>query len=142
MNTQPIKVVFDASTRVTWLVRLVLEGQSYGRGLVHDKAEPMVEFFDTRYPMTDLGQFVSRYYLSTFLQACEDPGVFCLDTGSPDWSLSAKALTDVYAWLKSQGPAARFLAAKPCFVQECTSRLCRPARTPRISAESSAAPAA
>lgn len=133
MNTLPIKVVFDASTRVTWLIRLVLQGQTYGRGVVHDKPEPLVEFFDTRHPVTALGQFVSRYYLSTLLDACEDPGVFCLDTGSRDWSLSAKALSDVYAWLKEQSAVAHFVAAKPCFVPECTSRQCRPPRGARRS---------
>ena len=53
-------------------VRLVCKGSSYGLNdcLVHDKDEPMVEFYDATYERDarfDLGrgQFVTRYYLDT-----------------------------------------------------------------------------
>src|SRR5437899_65527 len=56
----------------TFNVRLVRRGDRYGlnEGLVHDKNEPLVEFWDATYEhdprfTPGLGQFTSRYYLST-----------------------------------------------------------------------------
>ena len=41
-------------------VRIVRAGDRYGRDncLTHDKDEPLVEFYDSRYPHTEYGQFV------------------------------------------------------------------------------------
>jgi hypothetical protein len=53
-------------------VRVVRSGDHYGRNdcLVHDKDEPLVEFWDATYEhdprfTPGLGQFASSYYLST-----------------------------------------------------------------------------
>src|SRR5690606_39865054 len=49
----------------------LLNGDSYGLNgcLIHEENDPMIEFYDTRYHLSNdwegLGQFVSRYYLST-----------------------------------------------------------------------------
>lgn len=95
-----IKIIRDSVTNLTWALRLVQFGDNYGRNdqLVHDKAEPMVEFFDTRYSHEPLGQFVSRYYLSTLLDREADVGLN-LDGGVPSWSVSAAAMNVVYQWL-------------------------------------------
>lgn len=50
--------------------------------------EPLIEFYDRRYPHTELGQFVTRYYAST-LAACKSGGGLCLDGGIYDWQISA-----------------------------------------------------
>jgi hypothetical protein len=41
-----IKVVHDAETNQTWVVRRVLAGDTYGKDdcLTHEKLEPLVEF--------------------------------------------------------------------------------------------------
>lgn len=62
---------------ITFNVRLVLKGDNYGRNgcLIHNEEDPMIEFYDTRYDLDDwegLGQFVSRYYLSTLLERDTD----------------------------------------------------------------------
>lgn len=66
-NTKITEVVNDDGR--TFTVRIIHEGDRYGRDdcLTHDESEPMVEFFDKTYieGFTPLGQFVSRYYLST-----------------------------------------------------------------------------
>jgi len=83
-------------------VRIVNNGQRYGAtgSLVHDKDDPLVEFYDSRYPHTDYGQFVSRYYASTLLEG-ENRGL-CLDGGNADsWSVSADGMTLVRAYLKA-----------------------------------------
>lgn len=97
-----IKIIRDAVTNLTWALRLVQFGDNYGRNdqLVHDQAEPMVEFFDTRYTHEPLGQFVSRYYLSTLLDRQADVGL-SLDGGVPSWSVSAEAMNVVYQWLRA-----------------------------------------
>ena len=48
---------------------MVYKGDSYGLNncLTHTKIEPMVDIYDSRYPHTEHGQFVSRYYASTLL---------------------------------------------------------------------------
>ena len=88
-------------------VRVVNQGDKYGRNLclTHSKPEPMVEFYDSRYPHTEFGQFVSRYYVATILG--EDgygsgQGGLCLDGGNADvWSVSAEDMDTVRAFLKS-----------------------------------------
>ena len=56
-------------------MRIVRQGDAYGREmcLTHDRDMPLVEFYDATYDFetapdgTNLGQFVSRYYLDTLL---------------------------------------------------------------------------
>jgi hypothetical protein len=80
-------------------VRIVNKGDKYGLNdcLVNDKA-PMVEFYDTRYPHTQYGQFVSRYYVDTILDG-SDCGL-CLDGGVPSWTVSAEDMKTVRGFLK------------------------------------------
>lgn len=87
----------DFKTGLTFTVRLVCTGGKYGARncLTHDKAEPLVEFYDDRYPMSQdpngehLGQFVSRYYAETLLEARTSGGL-CLDGGNAEvWTLDA-----------------------------------------------------
>lgn len=89
-------------------VRIVRKGDRYGRDfcLTHDKEdEPLVEFYDTRYPHTEYGQFVSRYYVSTLLSdkgnGPKNTGL-CLDGGVPSWTVSAKDMDTVRAYLREQ----------------------------------------
>ena len=70
-------------------VRLVNKNDKYGREwcLTHNENEPMVEFYDSRFSdlNTGLGQFVSRYYVSTMMEV--ENGLN-LDTGIDDWEIS------------------------------------------------------
>lgn len=59
--------------------------------------QPLVEFYDRRYPHTPDGQFVSRYYESTLLERM-DLGLN-LDGGIPDWRIDSVAMIVVRAWL-------------------------------------------
>ena len=81
-------------------VRVLNKGDKYGRDfcLTHTKDEPLVEFYDNRYPHTQFGQFVSRYYVETILE--RDTGGLCLDGGVPDWTVSADDMTTVRNFLK------------------------------------------
>lgn len=85
---------------VPFNVRIVRKGDRYGLDdkLVHDKADPMVEFFDARHMHTPRGQFVSRYYLSTLREREVDRGLN-LYGGEPEWYLDASAMREVHAWL-------------------------------------------
>lgn len=80
-------------------VRIVFKGDAYGLNgcLTHEKDEPLVEFYDSRYPHTEWGQFVSRYYVSTILQRRNDG--LCLDGGVEAWSVCAKDMATVRTWL-------------------------------------------
>lgn len=86
-------------------VRIVNEGQKYGLNeqLTHENKEPLVEFYDNRYPHTQYGQFVSRYNLNTLLDRQENIGL-CLDGGVSDWSIDSETMKTVTSWLKTQQP--------------------------------------
>jgi len=75
-------------------VRFVNKGDTYGRDfcLTHDKDEPMIEFYDARYPHTEFGQFVSRYYVETLRG---HTGGLILDGGIPAWTVSASGMEQV-----------------------------------------------
>lgn len=89
-------------------VRIVRAGDRYGRDncLTYDKDEPLVEFYDNRYPHTEHGQFVSRYYVATILgtdRYGSGEGGLCLDGGNRDqWTVSEKDMDTVREYLKNQ----------------------------------------
>lgn len=110
-----------AANGVTFLVRLVRLGDPYGREfcLTHDGSDALLEFYDTRYPFwydyvgpkadaiaanaPVLGQFASRYCLSTLTQGgCR--GGLNLDDGVPDWRLDAESMANVLAWAEALPP--------------------------------------
>lgn len=122
-------VVHEEANQFTWIVRLVWPGDHCGAGfgrplqeskasvsveqgartygdLVHDAKEPSVEFFDPRYPFSNLGQFVSSYLASTLVEKPYDRGLL-LDTGSPDWVVSPQAMEQVRSWLRFRLEAAQ-----------------------------------
>lgn len=84
-----------------WNVRIVNTGDNYGLNmcLLNVKA-PMVEFYDVRYPHTQYGQFVSRYYISTILGDKEYPNGLCLDGRVAAWHVSAEDMQQVITFLK------------------------------------------
>ena len=81
-------------------IRIIRAGDAYGRDdcLLHNEKEPMIEFYDPRYPHTNLGQFVSRYYLKTLLdsrmQICNNG--LCLDAGIKDWRVSPAQMIEIF----------------------------------------------
>lgn len=87
-------------------VRVVNQGDKYGRDfcLTHDKSNPLVEFYDARYPHTEFGQFVSSYYVSTILGTDgygRAEGGLCLDGGNAsEWTVSADDMATVRNFLK------------------------------------------
>ena len=59
--------------------------------------QPLIEFYDRRYPHTQDGQFVgARYYVSTIRNG--DAGLI-LDGGIPNWQIDADTMRLVRTWL-------------------------------------------
>lgn len=89
--------------RLTWAVRVVEKGESYGlrNCLTYEKDEPLVEFYDTRFPHTNLGQFVSRYNLSTLVESHPYGQGLCLYGGVPDWTIYDECFGKIQDWLMS-----------------------------------------
>ena len=80
-------------------VRTVRTGDRYGANdcLTHDKAEPMIEFYDARQDPAKFGprgQFVSRYYLKTLRFSNARADGLMLDNASPDWFVTAAELAE------------------------------------------------
>jgi hypothetical protein len=86
-------------------VRVVNKGDKYGLNfcLTHDGDKPLVEFYDVRYPHTEFGQFVSRYYVETILSdkgnGPKNSGLN-LHGGVPEWTVSERHMDIVRAYLK------------------------------------------
>ena len=101
----------NGSTGLSFNARIVRQGDSYGRDfkLTHDGAEPLVEFYDKRFPHTTdpegvvLGQFVSRYRLSTLFPDGVSQGGLNLDGGISAWSLDAEAMEDLAVNIRAMG---------------------------------------
>ena len=91
-----------------WAVRIVRTGDAYGLDdrLTHDKADPLVEFYDTRQAGPKFGprgQFVSRYDLSTLLDHRPGAGL-CLQGGVPSWTVTGADFERVAAFLRTVTP--------------------------------------
>jgi len=111
-----------------WLVRLVRPGDRYGAEfcLVHGEPKknqpgkfrliPMVEFYSYKKPAIDydftgsreeaeksgapeLGQYVSRYYLDTFVEVAEKKLGLNLCGYVPDWQVDFALVERVAKWL-------------------------------------------
>lgn len=91
------------SRGIKFNVRLVHQGDKYGLNncLTHEQKEPLVEFYDTRYPHTEFGQFVTRYNMSTLLERTAHVGLD-LDGGIPDWKIDVEGMAKVTSWLESE----------------------------------------
>ena len=94
-------------------MRIVRRGDQYGLDgcLTHDKDEPLVEFYDTRYEAgswSGFGQFVSRYYVGTLLEHSDRHGLI-LHGGVAEWVVSATGMARVVQYLKAECPD-----VKPC----------------------------
>ena len=90
------------SNGISFNIKLVNQGENYGLNnkLTNDNEDPLVEFYDARYPHTELGQFVTRYSLSTLTEDGKKGGLN-LQGGVPDWYVSEDAMNQVRDWLKS-----------------------------------------
>ena len=101
---------FTAANGIPFTIRIVFKGGQYGLNdcLVHDKAEPMIEFHDARYKTRgfdpELGQFVTRYYLKTLLGLDQwgsgnvRNGIN-LHLGEPNWKIDGETLVKIVSWV-------------------------------------------
>jgi hypothetical protein len=65
-----------------------------------NQTDSVVEFYDSRYPHTPDGQFISRYYASTLL---EDEGMchgMDLYGGEKDWKINGPEIELVRGWVR------------------------------------------
>lgn len=92
---------------IIFSARLVVENDFYGSNFStqHLEKEPIIEFFDARFKDPNyqldgvyLGQFISRYDLSTFNTI--KTGVF-LCSGASEWSLNPENVQIVQEWAKN-----------------------------------------
>ena len=93
-------------------VKLVLPGDEYGRDdcLTNERDEPLVEFYDDKYrkdgKFGPLGQFISRYRMSTLIGDQWGPrnSALMLWGSEPSWTLDKEGVAKVLAWLEEWAP--------------------------------------
>lgn len=108
------RVVNDAGR--AFHVRLVRHGDRYGLNdcLVHDKVDPLVEFYDATYEndrrfTPGLGQFASRYSLSTLTgnpggygnDHLHSPRGIALCGHVPEWTVTGGNVVDAIAAIEA-----------------------------------------
>ena len=88
--------------RIRWQVRVVREGDQYGRGgqLTHRGETPLVEFWDMD-QFKGIGQFVSRYYLDTIQGTPVGQGL-SLNLSVHRWHLSTAGMNTVRKFLENK----------------------------------------
>lgn len=115
----PLYRAENPSTGIPFNVRVIQTGDAYGRNneLVYEGDDPMVEFFDARYNFDktpdgeDLGQFVSRYYLSTLegkdefstISPIHDGTGIDLQGGVDDWVVDSEYIRGLSKFLSENG---------------------------------------
>lgn len=92
------------SNGLSFNVRIVRKGDTYGLNncLTYDEDTAMVEFYDTRYNHTPLGQFVSRYCVTTILERLGQYAGLNLDCGIEAWTIDAAAMDIVRGWIHEE----------------------------------------
>ena len=97
---------YDNERGQPWTIRILEQGDAYGRDdcLIHDKDEPTVEFYDAdnehtidKPSGTMLGQFVSRYYISTIADGGR--GGMDLMGYEPKWKIDPLMMDNVRDYL-------------------------------------------
>lgn len=95
-----IKIFHDTRSHLIWAVRIVEKGDKFGANdCLDNDGTPLVEFYDTRYEHTDLGQFVTRYFLGTLI---DGDGGLNLDGGVPSWNINEPCMNRIRDWLRRQ----------------------------------------
>ena len=99
---------YDNERGQPWTIRILEQGDAYGLDdcLIHDKDEPTVEFYDAdnehtidKPSGTMLGQFVSRYYISTIADGGR--GGMDLMGYEPKWKIENLMMDSVRAYVST-----------------------------------------
>lgn len=98
-----INIITLNEPHATFLVRVVQQGQKYGRDFKQTLAiaEPLVEFYDTDYSHTPFGQYINCYYLDTLRN--RDPNPLALNGGIEKWRIGQENAIRLRSWLLSLG---------------------------------------
>jgi|TARA_B110001454_G_scaffold12048_1_gene11092 hypothetical protein len=97
---------YDNERGQPWTIRIIDKGDKYGLDdcLTHENEEPTVEFYDADNEHTIdkpsgimLGQFVSRYYISTIADG--GSGGLDLMGYEPKWKMNALVMDSVRSYL-------------------------------------------
>jgi hypothetical protein len=115
----PIYRAENLSTGIPFNVRVIQPGDAYGKNhdQIHEGDDPMVEFFDARYDFHKsedgkiLGQFVSRYYLSTLegkdgftsVSPIHDGTGIDLHGGVDEWTVDSDYIRGLSDFLREHG---------------------------------------
>jgi len=82
------------------ILQLQSRGIPFTAVLQTDGGEPIVNFYDARFPFTEYGQFTGgSYYVSTLNEGESARNGLCLHGGVPDWQINAAEMEVVMDWI-------------------------------------------
>lgn len=95
------KTLHFTSHNIPFVANILEQGDNLGlkNNLIHEHIEPVIQFFDARYPHNPLGQLVSSYFLSDLTKGTAKNSGLNLYGGEPDWYITQKDMKDVCQWL-------------------------------------------
>jgi len=87
-----------------WNVRVIATGDKYGLNdcLTYDDSSPQIEFYDDRNTNKTFGErgiFITRYYVSTFLDGYASGVRLCLNGGIPEWTVESDDYSNIVNWV-------------------------------------------
>lgn len=85
-----ISLMLKSSNGIVFKAVLVEHMSISWRGKAPSKYE--IKLYDTRFPHTPHGQFVTSYYASTLADTPDESENLAFDFGIPDWTLSGPAV--------------------------------------------------
>jgi hypothetical protein len=99
INTPTVLCVAKGPLGNTFNVVLIPAGDT-SRSAKYPTKQVTVEFYDTRYSHTGYGQFVSGYWLSTFLPDWPSGGLDLMGN-VPAWKVSAEGMAAIWCALEA-----------------------------------------
>ena len=102
--------ILNQETDIPFIIRLIEKGDNYGLDfcLTHNEEKNLVEFYDARYPHTQItkdisGQFTGgRYYVETLLEDENklSKNGLCLHGGVDRWNVDSNTMKQVFELIK------------------------------------------
>lgn len=91
-------------SKATFNVKYVAKGEMRAHGELHDKDDPIIEFYDARRAGAQFGehgQYIASYYLSSLAERQSGSGLQ-LHGAVPSWAIDGESMDAIMSWISRQ----------------------------------------